>query len=276
MKIARTRYGDVEYRLEGEGPQVALLLLGGHVDAGVHLGEDYFIDKGYRVLIVSRPGYGNTPRATGTTPDGFTNVLSELFAALGIKQAIVVGISAGGRTAMRFASNYPALAEKLILQSSISFASWPDHFTKLGSYLFFNRWIEKYTWKLMRTLLRTKPVFALEILLSNMTTLDSRNIVQKMDAQQRHALIQVFTQMRSGSGFLNDLKITEDIASAVTVPTLILHSRYDKSVPLSHPRLLAQQIPHSRLCLSEAESHMLWFSSHYAELRQVMDDFLRP
>lgn len=274
MNIAHTKCGDVEYRIEGEGTEVALVLLGGHVSASSHLGEDYFMERGYQVLNVSRPGYGKTPLSTGTTPDGFADALSELLQQLGIKQVVVVGISAGGRTAMRLAAKYPALVSKLVLQSSVSFAPWPDRLIKFGSHLAFNSLSEKYVWKVIRTLLKRNPKSAVTMMLSNMTTLDPAAVVSSYSEKQIQELVHLFAQMRSGHGFINDLVVTRGDATDVSVPTLIIHSKYDKSVPLSHPRLLAQQIRNSRLFLSKAESHMLWFSPHYQEIKQVMNEFL--
>ncbi|MFD0533267.1 hypothetical protein ACFQY7_05205 [Actinomadura luteofluorescens] len=52
--------GPVEYRLEERGPRVVLMLHGGHMRAGLPLGEETFADAGCTVLAVSRPGYGRT------------------------------------------------------------------------------------------------------------------------------------------------------------------------------------------------------------------------
>ncbi len=272
--LAFTQQRDMEYRFGGQGTKVALLLYGGHTNVNTHLGEDYFTENGYKILTVTRPGYGNTPLSTGRTPDGFADALSELFGCLHIQQALVVGISAGGRTAMRFAAKYPTLVGKLILQSSISFAPWPNFLTRVGTYVGFNPFSEKYIWKLMRAFLKKNPKVAIKMMFANMTTLDPRKIVKNFTNQQIQELVQLFTQMGSGRGFVNDIKTINNNATDITVPTLIIHSKYDKSVPLTHPRLLAQQIPNSSLFLSEAESHMIWFSPHYAEIKKVMDEFL--
>lgn len=274
MQTAYTKYGAIEYRLEGQGRRVALFLLGGHVNASIPLGETYFIERGFQVLNVSRPGYGKTPLSTGITPIGFADALSELLNQLGIERAVVIGISAGGRTAIRFAAKHPARVEKLVLQSSISFAPWPDRLTRLAAYIGFNPFTEKYTWKLMRAFLRRDPKSALKMMLSNMATLGATSVISALDERQMQALIGLFAQMSSGRGFLNDIKTPDTDATDVTVPTLIVHSKYDKSVPLSHARLLAQQIRNSVLYLSEAESHMLWFSPYYAEIEVVMSEFL--
>lgn len=274
MQIAHTKYGDIEYRLAGRGTKIAVLLHGGHMNAGIHLGEDYFVENGYKVIIVSRPGYGETPLSTGVTADDFADALGELFLQLNIKQAIVIGISAGGRAAMRLAARYPTLVKKLILQSSISFAQWPDRYTKIAVNIAFNSFSERYIWGFMRLLLKMNPKSATKMMIANMTTLDPENVVKNYNKKQLRNLVQVFANSSSGYGFANDIKSTNVDATDVTVPTLIIHSKYDKSVSLDHPRLLAQQIKNSYLYISEAESHMIWFSPHYVKIKEIMSEFL--
>ena len=274
MDMIQTPYGDIEYRLEGTGSRTALLLYGGHTSAGTRLGEDYFLERGYRVLAVSRPGYGRTPLSTGPTPDRFADALSEMLKLLGISSVLVVGISAGGRSAIRFAARHANMTDKLILQSSISFAPWPGRTTRILSYGAFNSFTERYTWRIVRYWLRKKPSSAIRAMIASLTTLDPYKVASSLNYKHRHELTYLFAHMSSGRGFLNDLKTSDNDAADVAVPTLIIHSQHDKAVPLSHPRLLARQINGSKLYLSQAESHLLWFSSHYEEIKQVMDEFL--
>jgi pimeloyl-ACP methyl ester carboxylesterase len=273
-QIAHTALGDIEYRAEGkDGPSV-LILNGGHMDASIALGEDFFTSRGYSILVVSRPGYGGTPLNTGTTPDGFADVLSELFDQLKMQQAIVVGISSGGRTAMRFAAKYPDKVQKLILQSANSFASWPDLKTRLIAYIAFNPFTEKYTWQYTHSSLDKNPKAAMKMLFSGLSDMDFEKLVSKLTAEQFETLKQIFMHFRSKHGFMNDLKGIGGDACDVRVPTLIVHSKHDGSVPLSHPKLLSTQIQGSTLYLTDTESHMIWFSKHYPDVEKVMDEFL--
>jgi pimeloyl-ACP methyl ester carboxylesterase len=251
-----------------------LFVYGGHTSAGTRLGEDYFLGRGNRVLAVSRPGYGRTPLATGATPDRFADALSEMLELLGISSVLVVGISAGGRSAIRFAARHANITDKLILQSSISFAPWPNGATRLLSYFAFNSFMEVYTWRMLRYWLRKKPISAIRAMIASLTTLGPDKVVSSLSHKHRQELDYLFSHMSSGSGFLNDIKTRDNDATDVTVPTLIIHSRYDRAVQLSHPRLLARQIKGSKLYLSQAESHLLWFSPHYEAIKQVMDEFL--
>ena len=99
--------GDVEYRLERREGGVVLVFHGGHVRAGLALGEEVFAASGYTVLAPSRPGYGRTALAAGPSVEEFTDVVRALCRRLGIDRvAAVVGISGGGPTAATMAARH--------------------------------------------------------------------------------------------------------------------------------------------------------------------------
>ena len=57
--------GRVEYRLDRRGDAVVVVFHGGHVRAGLAVGEEVFAAAGCTILAPSRPGYGRTPLSTG-------------------------------------------------------------------------------------------------------------------------------------------------------------------------------------------------------------------
>ena len=68
-EIANTAHGEIEYILKGSGP-VILFLHGspGGYDQGA-IDMEMWIDAGFSVLSISRPGYLRTPLSTGETPE---------------------------------------------------------------------------------------------------------------------------------------------------------------------------------------------------------------
>jgi pimeloyl-ACP methyl ester carboxylesterase len=68
----------VEYRLERRGDATALMFHGGHMRAGLALGEEVFADAGYTILAPSRPGYGRTPLSSGPSVSAFTDITRSL------------------------------------------------------------------------------------------------------------------------------------------------------------------------------------------------------
>jgi pimeloyl-ACP methyl ester carboxylesterase len=114
--------GGVEYRLDRRGPACVLLCHGGHMRAGLALGEERFAELGYTVLVPSRPGYGRTPLRTGRSPAGFADTAAELSQQLGIgRLAAVVGVSAGGPAAVTMAARHPRVVQRLLLLGAVGF-----------------------------------------------------------------------------------------------------------------------------------------------------------
>lgn len=280
--VAELSCGPVEYRWErppGAGdPPVVLVVHGGHMRAGLPLGEETFTRAGYGVLAPSRPGYGRTPLATGTSPTGFADVAATLCAHLGITRLVaVVGQSAGGPTAITLASRHPQLVERLILQSAVGFQSWPGRRTRWGGSLLFSARTERATWALTHALVRRWPQAALRLLMGGLTTGSVAILIDALTDQHRALLLELFTQMRSGAGFAADLKAMAagtGQVPPVTRPTLIIASPRDGAVPFTHAQALAAAISGARLIESGAPGHFIWFSDDYPAVAAQITGFL--
>lgn len=268
-----TRHGLIEYRITGEGPTL-LILNGGHTSCTSPLGhEHFFLSQGYRLLIPSRPGYGKTPSSTGKTAASFADALVSLLDVLHIDTVMVVGISAGGPTALQLAGRHPDRVTRLMLQQAVTGRPFPTGLTRIGTYLVFNRWIEAGTWAAFRTFGRMAPQAALKTMLKSLSTLDPDQILKAMSPEQQQAMLRFLLACRSGSGFLHDIHHQCGDLHRIVAPTLIITSRYDGSIDASHGHYAATHIPHATSFVSEAESHLLWFSSHNAKVEEAMRDF---
>lgn len=273
---ARLPSGLVEYRREGNGDDTVLVLHGGHMRAGLSVGEDTYIDRGYSVLVPSRPGYGRTPLSTGGSPNGFADVAAELCRHLGIDGlTAVVGISAGGRTALALASRYPRLVRRLVLDSSVGFGTYPDQRTHLAAKVVFNACTEKLTWGGVHALLRIVPTTGLRLLLGELSTKPAREVVAALGDEERTRMMELFSRMGSGSGFLNDLRHTRAVApEGIDQPSLVVASRTDGGVPFLHAESLVANIPGAELFVSGADSHVGWFGDGHAVTADRIGRFL--
>jgi pimeloyl-ACP methyl ester carboxylesterase len=271
----------VEYRLERRGPRTVLMMHGGHMRASLPLGEEVFADAGCTVLAPSRPGYGRTPVTTGSSLQGFAEVVAELCHHLGIGSvAAVVGQSAGGPSAVTMAARCPALVERLILQSAVGPLAWPDRRTRLGSRVVFSPLTEHLTWALIHTLVRRAPATGLRLLLRDLSVQPVGPVLSALAEPHRALAAALFEQMRSGSGFCADLRDFTDIAcyretaAGVTQAALVIASPTDGAVPFAHARTLAAALPNARLIASEAPSHFIWFSDDYPAIAAAITSFL--
>lgn len=273
--IAQTKQGSIEYRIVGQGPAL-LVLNGGHTNCDSPLGhEQFFLNQGYQLLIPSRPGYGKTPSSTGRTAEAFADALVGLLDLLHLDHVIVVGISAGGRTALQLAGRHPARVSKVILQNAVTGSRFPTGLTRLLAYLLFNPVVERWTWAAFRAFGRVAPQAALKMMMSNLSSLEPDQVLITMSQDQRQVALAFLLASRSGSGFLLDIHHHCGDLSRITAPTLILESKYDGSKDPSHAMYAADHIAHAELFLSPAESHLFWFSSYDDEIQAKMREFLQ-
>ncbi|HVU71022.1 MAG TPA: alpha/beta hydrolase [Ktedonobacteraceae bacterium] len=272
--LAQTVRGVVEYKIVGQGP-VVLILNGGHTNCDSGIGHaPFFREQGYQLLIPSRPGYGKTPSSSGKTTEEFADTLVSLLDVLHIDSVIVVGISAGGKTALQFAGRHPERASKLILENAITGLPYPTGLVRLMSYVVFNPVVERGVWAVFRALGRRSPQVALKSMMGSLTTLPVKQVLAAMSpSQQQEALIFLFS-LQSGSGFLHDIRHTCGDLSRITAPTLIIESQFDGSKDPRHARYAAEHIPHAQLYITPAESHLMWFSDHDKAIQTTMQTFL--
>jgi pimeloyl-ACP methyl ester carboxylesterase len=276
-QVAVLASGPLEYRVERQEERTVVVFHGGHMHAGVALGEGPFLDSGYSVLVPSRPGYGLTPIGTGPTPGEFTDSVLELVAHLGLGEvSAVIGISAGGRYAIPMATRHPETVKRLILQSSVSSLPWPDTKTRIAAKVAFNPMIEGASWGAIRLLFKLTPDRALSAMLNQLSTKPGHQVLAAIEEDQRAELAQLFRSMRSGRGFANDLatSVSPDIVRSVSQPTLVMASRSDGSVLFEHAEQLTRLIPNAALFVSEAPSHLLWYGGPHNELDDIIHEFL--
>lgn len=273
--VVQLEAGPVEYRLEERGCATVVVFHGGHMRAGLALGEEVFVEAGYRLLVPSRPGNGRTPLSTATTVTGFADVTRVLCDHLGIsKVAAVVGISGGGPTAVTMAARHPDLVARLILQSAVGRLAWPDRRTRVGAHAVFAATTERATWAAVRTLMHLAPDAGLRMLLSDLSTLPVRDVMAVLSTEDRTRLIALFSHMRSGSGFVNDLRPTPDVTADVGQPTVVIATRKDGAVPFAHAQSLTAAIRRAELIESRADSHFIWLGHDWPAIAEKIRAFL--
>ncbi len=256
--------GQVEYRFDVRGPRTALICHGGHLRAGVPVGEEVFAATGFSVLAPSRPGYGRTPVASGPGPDRFSDVLAELWQHLGLDQIdVVVGFSAGAPLAVTLATRFPERVGALVLQSARSSLPWTDRLTRsLASAAFEPMW-EHLVWTGARSWMGLAPDAWLLTTLAALSHRPAQQVFADLSPAERHTVRGLFSRMRSGRGFSLDLAEVPDDATerAVTQPTLVVASPHDAVLPFAHADHLARTIAGAELFTSPSLSHLIWFGS---------------
>lgn len=177
---------------------------------------------------------------------GFEDDLQAVIAALGVQRYGLLGISQGAPVAIAHAVRHPGRVSKLVLngafaQGSNRRASDIDHETAQAHLtLMRHGWGNEHS-----AFLRT---FAM-LYFPGASAEELKTLAQL----QRVAMsAEVAVRLRMAAA---DIDIV-DLLPQVSVPTLILHSRYDNAVPLEEGQRLAAAIPHAKFVVLESENHV--------------------
>jgi 2-hydroxy-6-oxonona-2,4-dienedioate hydrolase len=112
---ADTAAGPIEYGREGAGSSVLMIHgAGGGFDQGLLVGREMF-GPGFDLIAPSRFGYLGTPVPVDPSPAAQADAHAALLDRLGVRTAIVVGVSAGAPSAIEMALRHPDRVSALIL-----------------------------------------------------------------------------------------------------------------------------------------------------------------
>lgn len=250
--VVQTARGPIEYADIGTG-YPALFLHGtpGGYDQ-IYAGTKLAIERGQpqllRIIAPSRPGYLRTPLSVGATPEQQADAYQALLDTLGVDKVVVVGLSGGGPSALRFALQYPESCAALVLESAVTqrleekpaatgLAGLAGRVsqTELGRWLFAGFFIDS----LQRTNPADTKVRPLgEIVMRTTYPFAARDAGQVNDGEQ-------FSRLSSWP------------LAQIKCPTLIVHGTKDTNVPFAHAQFAHEQIAGSQLEVFEGGDHFI-------------------
>ncbi len=215
----------------------------------------------FRVLAPDAVGFGYTERPAGVRYDLDTWVGHALgfFDAMGIGQAHVVGNSFGGALAMALAIRHPERVGRLVLMGSggLDFPLTPGLDETWG-----------YT-PSVENMRRLLDLFAYD-----------RNLVNdelarlRYEASMRPGIQEAYASMfppPRQDGIRRIASREEDIR-ALSHPTLIIHGREDRIIPVSSSQRLFELIPNAQLHLFGKCGHWTQIE-HNARFNRLVTDF---
>jgi len=253
----------IAYATVGEGPT---LLFGGRWVT--HLEEEwddpyarsFFEDlaRTHRVVRYDRLGAGLSDRdgLAAPTIESETRVLAAVIDACAEERVSLFACSCAGVPAARFASLAPERVEKLVFFGSyVSRADVPDA-----------------TRRSMIDFVRTNWMLAAQMLAGLMLPRANGEAIEALSRYHRHS-----ATADVAAAFL-DLDLTADgrgFLPHVETPTLVLHRRGDRTVPISHGREVARLLPNARFVAVDGDAHVPWMDDQRA-LRRALVGFLGP
>lgn len=241
-------------------PGVLLLHGLGANGASWTLQFDPLLKAGFRPLAPDAPGFGDSPYdGKGWSIPRAAKSTAEFLQKMNVVPSHVVGISMGGTIAQQLTLDFPQLVRKLVLVNTFSLLR-PKRLS--GWFYFLQRFI------LVHSLgLPTQAKFV------------SRRIFPQEDQQVlRDLLIDQISKtdprayraaMRSLGLFNSSKRLSE-----IKIPTLIVTSEWDTTVPLESQRLLAERINGAQQVVIPGAGHAVSVDQP-EQFNKVLLDFLR-
>lgn len=260
--VLATRCGPIEVQQAGEG--IPLLMIhgsgGGH-DQGMAWARP-LVQQGVRVIAMSRFGYLRTPRPGDASPEAQADAHVCLLDALGIARAAVMGVSAGGPSAMQTAIRHPERVSALVLVVPIAYkpgnvadSAPPVSDDKdalllrlLGSDFLFWSTLHVARDPLIRHLLATPP--------EQMAAASEQERARVNDLADR-----ILPVSRRAAGLRDDTRLGKHLGpyslESIHVPTLVVSARDDGFGTYAAARYTASRIPGAKFVGFNKGGHLL-------------------
>jgi 2-hydroxy-6-oxonona-2,4-dienedioate hydrolase len=263
-RVHETASGSMEAAVIGAGPPIMLVHgTGGSWRQAVLLAQD-LADR-WTVVLPSRPGYGQTPAASGRGPEEQAAALVALLDALGMGPVGIFGVSGAGPSTIAFAIDYPDRCRAVVLSCAVAahlastrgmwVASIP------GAVAIYARGEQRKRFKAL-TNVDTRAKYFHALLTDAERALLADDPI--LDADLTSFLRGLVEAPSGAAGLRNDLNGVKAahrngplLAEKITAPTLILHGESDNIVPVSHARYHADVIPDTTLQLFPSAAHLL-------------------
>lgn len=249
--ILMTENGEIEYGLDGEGVPVLLIHgAGGGYDQGLLMGQA-FLGGGYKFISVSRFGYLGSPFVDDSTVEQQAMLYANLLDHLDIERVIILGVSAGGPSALQFAHDYPDKSRALILVSAVS--KFMGDEIPMSTRIVNSIQKSDVAYWLVLKMFRTQ---FLELIGISQETYSSLSPDDKKFADEMLEFMHPMSPRRPGNVHEAKIKpLSGEAMSRISVPTIVLHAKDDTLVAYEHAEFFHKNIKHSELVSFDSGGH---------------------
>jgi len=248
-RVIPTRWGAVEYAERGSGAPV-LVVHGIYQNcaSGLVSVRDLFGDR--RVIAPSRFGYLGSSMPPNATPAAQADAFAALLDALEIGQIDVVGLSAGATSALQLALRHPERVKHL----AVLVGNLPGSPTAIAQ----PSWTKRINRQFVMWALRTCAPLTLARLVaavprgSAMSSDDVRFVNEFIDS--------LFPMSLEGCNFdlfVSNADVTNYNLEAISVPTLIAHTKDDQLASHEASQRAAERIPGARFVSLDSGGHLM-------------------
>jgi pimeloyl-ACP methyl ester carboxylesterase/DNA-binding CsgD family transcriptional regulator len=210
----------------------------------------------HRVVRYDRLGAGLSDRKLDAPPttESEARALAAVLAATGESRAVIFSCSCAGLATARFAAAVPDRVEKIVF---------------FGGYVT-RRDVPEATRTSLVELTRASWPLAAQMFAGLLAPRASGDEIAAMSRHLRRA-----ADAGPAADFLQ-LELTADATPylpRLAMPTLVLHRRGDKTVPLGHGRELASLLPNARFIALAGDAHLPWMDEQ-RDLQRALAGFL--
>jgi 3-oxoadipate enol-lactonase len=262
MPIATVNGIDVNYELEGEGPET-VVLVNGLADTleSWAFQMDALLGAGYRVLRYDNRGVGATDKTEGPyTTKLFAADAKALVDHLGLSGFHLLGVSMGGMVAQEYALAFPGDVRSLTL--ACTYAAPGPFCSRM-----FSLWADMAQVMGVPAVMRDVTLWAFTVPFFH----EDNQILDEFEAEMA-AIDQPLEAYLAQLWSIRAHDATDRIG-AVTVPTLVLAGEEDILIPVSLSRRLHELIPGSTWATTKGGHACLWESP--GEFNDAVLRFLR-
>ena len=246
--VVATEWGAVEYAERGQGDPVLIAhgilhnCVGGLLEV-----RDLLTDR--RVIAPSRFGYLGSSLPPNATPAVQADAFAALLDRLGIDRIDVIGCSAGATSALQLALRHPGRVKHLAIVVG-NLPGSPTAVVQPPSAKFQRQFV---MWALRTfapsTMIRMVAAIPSEFV---MTTEDRRYVNEFIDS-----LFPVSTDGFIFDAFVSNADVNNYDLEAISVPTLIAHTKDDQLASHDASKRAAERIPGARFVSLDSGGHLM-------------------
>ncbi|PID70938.1 MAG: alpha/beta hydrolase [Flavobacteriales bacterium] len=248
-------YGNIEYLDKGTG-EVILVCHGifGGFDQGYESVKD--LSNDYRIISPSRFGYLNSDILGKGTPEEQGKAYVELLDKLNIDKVFILGTSAGGTVAIRFALDYPERCKGLILYSS----AMPE--TKKPAKINLHQAPPDF-------LCNNLAMYLISPFFKSIMGMESTVVKTMLPIDERKAGVKIDGEITNP-----DMAVNYDYydIEMIKVPTLIIQAKDDKLTKYDKFVDSVKRFKNSTLKIFDSGGHLL--VGHDKEIRETVSNFI--
>ncbi|TIO53645.1 MAG: alpha/beta hydrolase [Mesorhizobium sp.] len=271
--VANLDIGPIEYADSGAGsPLLSIHGAGGGFDQGLALAAD-LAGGGFRVIAPSRFGYLRTPVPRDPSPAAQGDAHAALLSRLNVPKAVVVGVSAGARSAVELTLRHPDKVAALILIVPALYSPTSPVSIDVGRGNKFAFWAVNaggdFAWWAAETI---APSILIRFLGVRPALVTAAPQAERDRVMSFVRSVEPLSLRFSGINIDSAPELHELPLEEITAPTMIISARDDLFNTLPAAEFAAGKIPGAKLVVYDTGGHLL--VGHAQQVRKAVRVFL--